>query len=536
MKLIDQHTKAIMEECKARARAAGLRFEDETLEYVVSNRDMIELSPKGMIPTLYDFWANDVEVLKKAGEYSLYPHNPYETVINSRPAISFYNDNNPDWLNIMIFYHVIAHIDFFQNNAMFKNTWQDDFVGKGLADKRLIASLRTEHGRWLDYVLEFARGIDNITGYFEELRADRADPAMEPPKVLDFYFGHFLQEVVKASHNFIFAEVDKYNRLRATDPAVGEAIFLAEVKKRFPEFQMKFDKHAGGPRRQPVDLLSFLMEHSPFIKKEQNHWMRSVLSIVRSTALYFEPQIRTKTINEGWASYWHDTLFRQDERIRGHEVAYARINAAVTSVNWIGLNPYAIGLRLIQHVEEQADKGKLHYDFQRLAGIEQRRDYDLRVGEGKRAIFGLRQHFSDFTLVNTFVSQEFVDRFNLFVVGKRLNPQKQTYEYYVKSRKAQDYKQMLIDSFYHPARVEVDLEKTTDEHLHLRHRFEGKQLYKDFVPETLMGISYLWGGAVSLETMELTKKGFNQQTNKVILEQRPVAYTFHQGKLGKRNL
>ena len=117
MYLIDQHTKKIMEECKERARAAGLSFDNETLEYIVTNRDMINLGPKNMIPTLYDYWVHDVEVLKEQGKYKLYPGNPYETVINSRPAISFYNDNNPDWLNIMIFYHVLAHIDFFQNNV-----------------------------------------------------------------------------------------------------------------------------------------------------------------------------------------------------------------------------------------------------------------------------------------------------------------------------------------------------------------------------------------------------------------------------------
>jgi len=122
MELINQHTKKIMEGCKNRARAAGLRFGDETLEYIVTNRDLLEISPKLMIPTLYDYWVHDVEVLKGKGRYELYPGNPYETVINTRPAISFYNDNNPDWLNVMIFYHVLAHIDFFQNNLFFRHT------------------------------------------------------------------------------------------------------------------------------------------------------------------------------------------------------------------------------------------------------------------------------------------------------------------------------------------------------------------------------------------------------------------------------
>jgi len=135
-----------MEGCKERAREAGLRFQDETLEYIVTNKDLLELTPKHMIPTLYDYWVHDVEVLREKGRYELYPSNPYETVINTRPAISFYNDNNPDWLNVMIFYHVLAHVDFFQNNSFFKHTWDEDFAGQALSDKSTIAMLRSEKG------------------------------------------------------------------------------------------------------------------------------------------------------------------------------------------------------------------------------------------------------------------------------------------------------------------------------------------------------------------------------------------------------
>jgi len=64
MQLIDQNIKRIMEGCKERARDAGLQFDNESLEYIVSNKDMINLSPKVMIPTLYDYWVQDIEVLK----------------------------------------------------------------------------------------------------------------------------------------------------------------------------------------------------------------------------------------------------------------------------------------------------------------------------------------------------------------------------------------------------------------------------------------------------------------------------------------
>ena len=108
-----------------------------------------------------------------------------------------------------------------------------------------------------------------------------------------------------------------------------------------------------------MDLIQFLMENSEFLQKEKNKWMKSVLQVVRKTSLFFQPQIRTKIMNEGWASYWHEILFLQDDRISGHEVEFARVNSGVTSMPRVGLNPYALGMRLFYYLEEMADKGQI---------------------------------------------------------------------------------------------------------------------------------------------------------------------------------
>ena len=233
MELIDQHTKRIMEGCKERARAAGLRFQDETLEYIVTNRDLLELSPKVMIPTLYDYWVHDVDVLKEKGMYELYPSNPYETVINTRPPISFYNDNNPDWLNVMIFYHVLGHIDFFQNNLYFRQTWDYDFTGQALSDKRLIARLRSEKGRWVDYVIEFTRGLDNLVSYFRELAQFNQPPTTSHTARLDFYFDVFLQSEKRVAISAYVKDLQHYNAcLKQYGAELGEQTFFADVEKQ----------------------------------------------------------------------------------------------------------------------------------------------------------------------------------------------------------------------------------------------------------------------------------------------------------------
>ena len=74
-------------------------------------------------------------------------------------------------------------------------------------------------------------------------------------------------------------------------------------------------------------------------------------------------------MNEGWASFWHEKLFMQDDRIHGNEVAFAKINAKVTALTKIGLNPYAIGWRLFMYIEDMANEGRYSYDFMVLKNV-----------------------------------------------------------------------------------------------------------------------------------------------------------------------
>ena len=498
MELISQHAKKIMEGCKERARDVGLRFQNETLEYIVTNRDMLALSPKNMIPTLYDYWVQDVEVLREQGRYELYPNNPYETVINTRPPISFYNDNNPDWLNVMIFYHVIGHIDFFQNNLYFRHTWEYDFASKALADKRLLAKLRSEKGRWVDYVIEFARAVDNLVGYFATLgELDRE----KKPSLLDYYFDVFLQHEKKVSVSVYVKEITLYNQLLRDHPEDGEGRFLENIRGRYSELEPQYRKKIadkGGEGRG--DILQFLLNHSEFLAKEENRWMKTVIEVIRTTSLYFQPQIRTKILNEGWASYWHEELFLQDDRIRGHEVDFAIVHAKVTSMPRVGLNPYALGMRLFSYLKDKGEKGKLTYDYARIDDKNQRRNYDAGTMGGREYIFQLRENFADSMFINSCIDQDFVDLHKLFVVGKRLNKERMTWQYYVKSKKAADYKTMVADSLYHPPSVTVSVNEAHA--LVINHLFEGKPLVRDFITGALMGLEYLWGHPVVLYTSE----------------------------------
>ena len=371
-----------------------------------------------------------------------------------------------------------------------------------MADKRLLAKLRSEKGRWVDYIIEFSRAIDNLVGYFDLLSTFTTEK--KKLSKIDYYFDVFLQQKDGNTIAGYVAEIEKYNKSMREFPKNGEVLFLESVKSKHAEFESLYskavDENGKGNR---LDLLQFLMEHSEFLNRQENKWMLMVIEVVRTTSLYFQPQIRTKILNEGWASYWHEKLFLKDDRIRGHEVDFAVINAKVTSMPRVGLNPYALGMRLFYYLENQAECGRISYDYQRISDKNARDQFDAKTGKGKDFIFSVRENFCDSMFINSFIDQDFIDLHKLFVADKRLNKERMTWEYYVKSKKAKHYKQMVSDSLYHPPALTINVDD--DSSLVLNHVFEGKPLYRDYIEGTLLGLEFLWGSKVSLYTYEAEK-------------------------------
>ena len=131
-----------------------------------------------------------------------------------------------------------------------------------------------------------------------------------------------------------------------------------------------------------------------------------------------------------------------------------------------------------------------------------------------------------------------------------MNQNKGVWEYYVKSRSADHYRQMLLDTLYHPPCIGIDEDKSKNSDLYLVHRFEGKPLVKEFIANTMLGIEYLWGAPVRLETSEVQQAtpaqtripipGLTMPTEgdskaKEIKWQR-VLYTMKDRKLSKENI
>ncbi|MCP3871663.1 MAG: SpoVR family protein, partial [Desulfobacteraceae bacterium] len=343
---------------------------------------------------------------------------------------------------------------------------------------------------------------DNLVGYQKELNLNLTKDRNQKLSKVDFYFDIFLQKIKSVTHNQYLKEISRYNDLKKS-----KEDFFDLVISKYPEFDELYSKELSVKIKPELDVLEYIIRHSPFLKEDENQWIKSVIQIVKNTSLYFQPQIRTKIMNEGWASYWHEYLFMRDDRICGHEVNYAKVNAGVTSMPKVGLNPYALGMRLFQHIKDMEDKGCYSFDYMFLQDEVKKKRYDKDQDSGSDTILQIRENFTDFTFINTFIDQEFVTAHDLFVAGKRFNNKRMSWEYYIKSKKAEDYKEMVIDTLYHPPEISVNQANCKNGILYLNHVFENKPLKTDFIENTMIGIEYLWGGPVHLETSEPAVSG-----------------------------
>ena len=109
---------------------------------------------------------------------------------------------------------------------------------------------------------------------------------------------------------------------------------------------------------------------------------------------------------------------------------------------------------------------------------------------------------------------------------------------------------MIFGSLYHPPYITVDPEFTTETKLYLNHAFEGKPLVRDYIANTMLGIEFLWGGSVMLETSEpvaepkTETKVFvvgpsgkpKEETKKPAFKWQRVLYTMEKRRLTRRLL
>jgi stage V sporulation protein R len=408
---------------------------------------MYEFGAYGL-PGRFSHWTNGraYQQIKTMYDYGL--SKIYELVINTNPAYAFLLENNTVLQNKVVAAHVLAHVDFFKNNAYFEHTNRSMLETVSINAERL-RRYEFEHGRekvetLLDAVLSIQEHIDNNP----RLRHGAPD---EPPS---------------------------RRRMDPPSTAYDDLLRLGETKMEPPPEVRKF------PAEPEKDLLLFLADHAPDLEP----WQRDVLHIVRSEQLYFLPQMQTKIMNEGWASFWHARIMRELELDESEFVQFAQMHSGVLSPSKRNVNPYYVGMKIFEDIERRWDEPTK----------EEREKLGRTGGEGRSKVFDVRQLDNDASFLRNYLTRDLVEELDLYLY--RLEGDK----WVIVEKDWEVVRDTILTSmtnFGQPYIVVEDGDYRRGRELYLKHRHEGDDLDLDFADKTMRYLYQLWTRPVHLETI-----------------------------------
>lgn len=395
----------------------------------------------------------------------------YELIINNDPSYAFLDDTNPDIINLLVAAHCGAHADFFKHNICFAKT-NRNMVNQAERNAKTIEQYKATYGldaveEWMDYAFSIDRHLDVHLG---ETREKYPEPE------------HVFREIKPLPYADIMGESSKS---RVTE----------EIKNQ--EF----------PPHPEYDLLWFLANYAQILP-----WQREVLSIVRSEAYYFQPQLITKILNEGWASFWHAELMLNYENLSAEEhLDFCKAHSGVVSPGSGGsLNPYYIGFRILTDVKKRWDeyyeKGLKDAAF--LAGkADEAHDEKGRVClskmNGYQKLFKIRAEEDDISFVHNYLTRDLAEEMELFTYGfrgKSEDPDED--DIIIKDRGLHAIKEALTSRLHHNGAPPIFIEKVDDKSvMHLRHHAKDPvPLDEQYAKETLRYVYAIWKKPISLVT------------------------------------
>jgi stage V sporulation protein R len=407
------------------------------------------------MPSHYPHWSygKAYEKLK-----TLYDHGvsglPYEMVINSSPSLAYLMRDNTLCLQILTIAHVYGHNDFFKNNFTFRHTRAD----------QTLATFKTHADRVRRYAETPSIGLEKV------------EPVLDAAHALS----------LQCRRNPAIRKLSRdEQRERALDAARPPADPFRSVHKR-PEAREPDLQHI--PLEPEEDLLLFIRDYNPYLAD----WEKDLLTIVHEEAQYFLPQIETKVMNEGWASYWHREIMNSLELPQDIHLEFLVHHNQVVSPHRGGINPYHVGLKVWDYIRRR-------YDEPTADEIEK---YGEPEKGGRDKIFEVREVDRDVSCLRRFLTEELMRELDLFTFqpkGNDLVVSEVSDEH--SWRKVKDMLLKSIGMGSVPVIKIIDADYGHNRVLYLTHEHDGRDLHMEYASKTLAHLHKLWGRTVLLETV-----------------------------------
>jgi stage V sporulation protein R len=414
---------------------------------VVPASIMYEFGAYGL-PGRFSHWTHGraYNQMKTMYDYGL--SKIYELVINTNPCYAFLMEANSSLENKLVVAHVLAHCDFFRHNAYFQHT-----------NRQMVETVSVNAERVRRY--EYAHGAREVERFLDAVLSieDHVDPVDFGPEPKD----------------------DEPRDTPKTRPSGTPYDDLFELDGAPPEAPKPARKTPAEPQR---DLLGFLQEHAPHLED----WQRDVLAIVRQERLYFVPQMKTKILNEGWASLWHSRILREIDLPSDEYTEFATLHSSVSAPSRRNLNPYYVGMKLLEHVEQRWETPSVE-DCARLG---------IAGGGGRQKIFDVRELESDLSFMRTYLTRDAVEELDLYLY------EHQDGEWKVVDKDWEHVRDGIVQKLSNygiPYIVVEDADYKRNRELYLRHCFDGDELDLKYAESTLRQIQHIWDRAVHLETV-----------------------------------
>jgi stage V sporulation protein R len=482
------------------ARAYGLDFFPTIFE-MASYDQMNELASFGGFPTRYPHWrfGMEYERLSKSAEYGL--SRIYEMVINNNPSYAYLLEGNSLTDQRLVMAHVYAHVDFFKNNFTFRTTDLD--TAGTLIEPTRKGGAYSPNRRWIDKMANHGSRISRHIGRWGVDRVESfVDHCLSLENLIDPW-APFRGKTKKKKEELLENEVEEQPveipRLQAKDymeSFINPREYLEAQKRKMEAAREQQKKFPAEPAR---DVLEFLIDNAPLEK-----WERDILTIVRNEAYYFVPQMQTKVMNEGWASYWHSKMLTEKILDASEIIDYADRNSGVMATSPGQLNPYKLGVELYRHIEDRWNKGQFGREWEDCESLDFKRSWDMQLGLGRQKIFQVRSLYNDVTFIDEFLTPEFVMQNKLYTFGYS----GKSGQYEIESRQFDQVKQKLLfqlTNFGNPIICVIDANYQNRGELLLKHDHQGIDLQKDYSQAALEALVRVWKRPVAVAT-KLDKK------------------------------
>lgn len=459
------------QEVKKVAESFGLDFFETIFELVDSNQ-INSLAAFGGFPVRYPHWRFGMEYDQLSKGYTWGLQKIYEMVINTDPSYAYLVSSNSLVDQKMVMAHVYGHVDFFKNNIWFSKT-----------DRKMLDTMANNAVRIRAY----------MDRYGQEVVESFIDRCLSIENLIDAFLP--FQEAKKMGDIEAQAPSIEVGKIKTDRPYMDRYLnppeFMEEQKKKMADEGKKSKRNPAEPEK---DVLLFLLKNAKL-----EDWEHDILGIVRDEAYYYVPQMQTKIMNEGWASYWHSTIMTTKILKDSEILDYACNHAGTMQMSPGRINPYKIGLELFRDIEDRWNRGAFGKEYEECDDMVKKAKWDTKLNKGREKIFEVRRVCNDITFIDEYFTQEFCDRLKLYTY--EFNKRTNQYEIVDRDfRKVREKLLAMLTNFGQPFIFVKDANFENRGELLLWHKHQGFDLDLKYAKEVLSNMSAIWKRPVSIET------------------------------------